>query len=360
MVVRVSAPGKLFVVGEYGVLVGAPAVIATLDQRLICRVAGPTRPERIALRSADLGMAWDRATGPAADLPAGLRYAAAAAAAALDSARDAAAGSEPRGVLEIEIERGFDDGPAKRGMGGSSAVVAAVLGAIHAHRTGGLPVGPARRLLAARALAVHRRVQGSGSGADAAAAVLGGPVLLRVAPANTRGAETDLLLEAEPLALPDPLAFRIVATGKPAASGPRARRFVDSWQGQGPLGEPGGELLREWGRVVAQTVLHFRNACVSGREGEVLRAFRQSGLLLGYLERLAGLPMHAAGLRRACTIAARHGSPAKPSGAGGGDCAIAIVSNQDDQSLRRAWLEQGFEPLDIGFQSEGLRLEEAA
>ncbi len=360
MVVRVSAPGKLFVIGEYGVLVGEPAVIATLDQRLTCRVAGSVRPKRVALRSGDLRVDWDRATGPAANLPAGLRFAAAAAAAALDLTTGVAAGRETRGLLEIEIEHGLDDGTAKRGLGGSSAVVAAVLGAIHAHLVGGLPEGPARRTLAAQALAIHRKVQGGGSGADAAAAVLGGPVLLRVSPVTTHSIDADLLLDAEPLALPDPLAFRIVATGKPAASGPRARRFVDSWQGQGPLGEPGGQLLREWGHVLAQTVLRFRDACLSGRKAEVLAAFRQGALLLGYLERLAGLPMHAAGLRRACAVAARQGIPAKPSGAGGGDCAIAIISTQDDQPLRRAWLEQGFEPLEIRFGSEGLRLEEAA
>ena len=37
--VTASAPGKLVLAGEYAVLAGAPAIVAAMDRRVVCRVA---------------------------------------------------------------------------------------------------------------------------------------------------------------------------------------------------------------------------------------------------------------------------------------------------------------------------------
>ena len=40
----VSAPGKLFLIGEYGVLEGQPAVVAAVDRRVVGRLVPDLAP----------------------------------------------------------------------------------------------------------------------------------------------------------------------------------------------------------------------------------------------------------------------------------------------------------------------------
>ena len=59
-----------------------------------------------------------------------------------------------------------------------------------------------------------------------------------------------------------------------------------------------------------------------------------------------GIPVWSAGLRRACSaLAGRPGVAIKPSGAGGGDCATALVRSSLRDELRAAWLRMGLEPI---------------
>ncbi len=363
MALRVSAPGKLFVVGEYGVLLGGPAVVATVDRRLVCRIQGSCWPARLELRSAELAASWETSSGPPDELPQGLRFAAEALRSGLAAARPAQEDRLPEGVLQVEIEQGLDGRDSKLGLGGSSAVVAAVLAAVQAHLDGGaLAVGEDRRALAVRAMLVHRKAQGGGSGVDAVAAVLGGTIFVRASlpgPGEPDDVES-VIVSAIPLRLPESLKFYAVATKRAASSGPRADRFIAVAQGQGPLGAAGAKLLRDWSSAIEACVMEFRDACHQGESPSVLAAFGRAGRLLTVLERLAGLPIQSAGLRRACAIAAGLGVVAKPSGAGGGDCAIAIVQQHQVQGLCQAWREGGLEPLDLRFGDEGIRLEEAA
>jgi phosphomevalonate kinase len=70
------------------------------------------------------------------------------------------------------------------------------------------------------------------------------------------------------------------------------------------------------------------------------------------------VPVFTPALRRACAIAAElPGAAAKPSGAGGGDCAIAFVAPADRLELRARWRDAGLIPLAVELDPEGARPE---
>lgn len=136
---RFVAPGKAVLVGEYAVLLGAPAIVAAVNRGVACEVS-PSPTLRIDTPSDDR---FVRPALEAVDAPvAHYRF--------VDAAEPLAHG--------------------KAGLGGSAAatVVACLAGSV----VGGRELGP--DALRAVAHEVHHRVQGSGSGIDVAAAAHGG------------------------------------------------------------------------------------------------------------------------------------------------------------------------------------------
>jgi phosphomevalonate kinase len=177
---RVVAPGKLVLCGEYAVIDGAPAVVVAVDRGVAC--------------------AWSPGDALRIETPTGDdRFVRAA---LLDA-------DAPSGTWRFEDWNPVPS-TTKVGLGGSAAaVVAAILGAGAAR---GRPPGPAA--LHAHAARVHHAVQGSGSGIDVAASALGG--VLRFA----GGAATPLPSE---LVGGDRLV--VVFSGASAATGPRVATY---------------------------------------------------------------------------------------------------------------------------------------
>jgi phosphomevalonate kinase len=171
------------------------------------------------------------------------------------------------------------DLPGKPGFGGSAAAaVAAVLAG------GGR--GP-------EAFAVHHRVQGGGSGIDVAASLHGG--LLRF----QRG-------EVSPRPVVQPV---VVYSGQAASTGPRVAAYR-AWSDRAAF-------------VRASTALVERFAF------EPIPALAEAGALLATMTRAAGIAYLTPSLERIAALARAHGGAAKPSGAGGGDCAVALLPDPD-------------------------------
>ena len=77
---------------------------------------------------------------------------------------------------------------------------------------------------------------------------------------------------------------------------------------------------------MSEASLSFRSACLAGDALAAQSALEQGGLLFRRLPALSGIPVWSPELRRLDT--ACHGQTTlalKPSGAGGGDCAVAVV-----------------------------------
>jgi len=165
--IRASAPGSLMLLGEHAVLHGYAALVAAVDRRI--RVTGtPLAAPRLEIISG-LG-AYE---APLDRLPDDPRF---------RFVLDAVLQVPPRQGLQLRIESEFR---ADVGFGSSAAVTAAVYAVLTrlACGEGGAELTKdERHWIFERSRETIRRVQGRGSGADAAASVFGGVVACRMEP----------------------------------------------------------------------------------------------------------------------------------------------------------------------------------
>jgi len=178
--------------------------------------------------------------------------------------------------------RFFDLAPlelaGKPGFGGSAAAtVAAVLAG------GGR--GP-------EAFGIHHRVQGGGSGVDVAASLHGGLIRFEGA-------------EATPQPVVEPV---VVFSGQPARTGPRVVRYR--------------EALDDGAR---RAFVCGSRALVERFPDEPIACMGEAYALLASMAQQAGIAYLTPALERTAALARAHGGAAKPSGAGGGDCAVALL-----------------------------------
>ncbi len=173
------------------------------------------------------------------------------------------------------------DLPEKPGFGGSAAAcVAATLAA-------GLP--------ATDALDIHRTVQGGGSGADVLASIHGGMIRFQ------QGTATSL----------PPVCPVVVWSGKSAKTQPRVDHYLASSDRE--------EFVQQSTAIVDE----FAHS--------PLDMLRENANLLMHMSVETGLPYMTPSLAAIGKMAKEFGGAAKPSGAGGGDCAIALFPDEGAQ-----------------------------
>jgi phosphomevalonate kinase len=169
----IRAPGKLFLTGAWGVLEGAPAIVAAVDRFAEASLEGEpsTMPEVLAVAKR------------------------------LEA--------KPPHVDVSSMQRGG----RKIGLGSSAAASVAAAGAILQAKTGAIDVDRVVDV-AARA---HRDVQPRGSGADVAACAHGGVVEVR-----REGDRLDVVKRA----LPNSLVWRVFSSSKPSSTRDALDRFA--------------------------------------------------------------------------------------------------------------------------------------
>ena len=269
---RVFAPGKLLVLGEYAVLDGAPALVAAVDRGVCCDVV----------------------PGDGIETPADDRF-----------VRVALEGAPRR------LYRFTDWNPVslrdKPGFGGSAA--ATVAGCLAGFGSVGLEE---------RALRVHHRVQGGGSGIDVRASVRGG---LREWPEG----------HARPS-----IPISAIYSGRSAKTGPRVQRYL-AWANREPFVQRSAELLAL----------------------PLVEALREAYALLRSMAREAGLDYDTPAHARIAALAQDFGGAAKPSGAGGGDVAVAWIEDPDARAqFEAACALEGLSPVPVHI-SHGAWIEHA-
>jgi phosphomevalonate kinase len=89
--------------------------------------------------------------------------------------------------------------------------------------------------------------------------------------------------------------------------------------------------------------------------GGLCGAVDRSAALLERFGDETGLPIVTPSLARLVQAARRAGAVAKPSGAGGGDCGIALATSPGvAAAVRAAWREAGILPLDVTVATRGV------
>lgn len=310
--IRRSAPGKLFIAGEYAVMEpGHPAILIAVDRRVTVTVSesrGET-PGSPHVESA-VAVARELLAARGAEVP----------------------------PFQVTVESDLHDHGTKLGLGSSGAVTVATVAAAAAYAGIELTRSELFRL----ALLATARIDARASGGDLAASIWGGWIAYRapdrtavLALAEHQGVEAMLRAPwpdhaVRPLPPPRGLTLAVGWTSEPAGT-------------PASTGRPRDFLARSDDCVRAAI-----RALDRGSDGDVMEQIRAARLVLAELDEHARLGIFTDRLTALCEIAETVGAAAKPSGAGGGDCGIALLdAAAPREQLYAGWTAAGVQPLPI-------------
>lgn len=334
-VVRTSAPGKLFLLGEYAVLEGAPALLTAVDRRATVTATASDRWRLTAWQLGIVGLDL----GPGGSLPPGLDAATRNSLTLFNAVR-AIVESQfggPGEPLDLAIDSSaFQHDGHKLGLGSSAAVAVALTAALA--RARGMTLTTEE--LFSLADAAHRQAQGgSGSGGDVAASVYGGRIRY------VRGEVP------WPVGWPDDLVLVAVATGTGSSTIDLVAR-VAAYREYDPKG-----YLRDLGAL---------SELAAGAERALTDADRFLALADHYFLAIAALDSHAdAGIvterhRELRSLAAASGAVFKPTGAGGGDLGLVFAKLGAADELQSVFNRAGAAVITVPPSPAGARIEVAA
>ncbi|WP_052863025.1 phosphomevalonate kinase [Streptomyces niger] len=355
--VTVEAPGKLMIAGEYAVLTpGQPAIVTAVDR---CVTVTATRPQHtgsdvelvtdlcdrpVPLRRTRDGLCavqqCDNAhlAGPLAHL---VRVVETVDALHTELAR-------PPARVRLEACSALHRDGRKLGLGSSGAVTVAATRALLAFV--GMPMTAEAHFRIALLASIS--VDHGPSGADLAASTWPDGWVHYSPPDRTallryrreHGVLATLHAPWSGLSvrvLPPPSTLTLVAgwSRAPASTTGRVRQLRDCcwWQSHSR------RCFQHRSAIGVDAMAH---ALEQHDDAHVLSAFRDSGTVLAGLDREVGLRIFTPALTALCEAARKCGAPAKPSGAGGGDCGIALLpAGTDREALQRLWAQAGITPL---------------
>ncbi|MFD8572205.1 phosphomevalonate kinase [Streptomyces sp. NPDC059639] len=329
------APGKLFVVGEYAVVEpGTPSILVAVDREITVTVSEAAGGDTVI--SSDLGPRTRSAHVVAAVETVG---------------RLLAERGLPVPALDVSVSSRLHENGRKFGLGSSGAVTVASVAAVAAFCGLDLSHDQVFRL----ALLATARIDPKGSGGDLAASTWGGWIEYR-APDRAfvlelscdHGVEEALRapwpgFEVRRLPPPRGLALQVGWTGRPASTTSHVSALHRrTWWGSA--------AHRTFVETSTDIVRVAADALESGDGTGLLRQIRRARHELARLDEEAGLGIFTPELTALCDAAESVGGAAKPSGAGGGDCGIALLdadASPDIAHVRERWAAAGVRPLPI-------------
>ncbi len=232
------------------------------------------------------------------------------------------------------------DGERKLGLGSSAAASVATAAAVALAR--GRNVERERHEILALALEGHRAVAPEGSGVDVIASTLGGFVVV------TRDAEG---IDVEPIDTAASFVFRVVWTGSPA-------RTSDLVRAVRALGETDHDRYSARMADIDAASRAFIDAFDADDVEAGIGALRRHHAALRALGEAANVAIVTPHLELAATLAEAEGGAAKPSGAGGGDVAVALFRDEASALRFETRAKQaglGLVPMRLG--ADGVRSE---
>lgn len=302
-----TSPGKLFLSGEYAVLHGAPAVITAVNRRAVADLEFNDHTSSVV--EAVRREAAKVLTSVEGELPQIRAY-----------------------------SPNFRIRGKKVGIGSSAAVCAAACGTLY--EWAGLPIEENQSQIVDTAIAAHRASQnGKGSGGDVAVSVLGGTIVFSIHGQREQVSNPQMELVALWSGRSASTTFLVDRVNRYAAKDESAHSACMK-----NLFEVAGELADGY------------------RLGEVKRIIEHTknyGAAMDRLGRGAEISIVTSEHKLIANLAKKYGGGAKPSGAGGGDAAIAVFDDPDAaRSFKIECFRFGFPHLDLEFQTRGLRREE--
>jgi phosphomevalonate kinase len=358
------APGKLFVAGEYAVVEpGSPAILVAVDRHVSVTVSGSEDADVVLasdLTPHPLRRRWHE--GRLVPLDGGDERARTASAHVVAAIEVVAGLLTERGLpvpgLDVSVTSRLHEEGRKYGLGSSGAVTVATVAAVAAYCGLELSVDERFRLALLATAGLDRKA----SGGDLAASTWGGWIAYR---APDRAFVLDLARrvgidrtlgapwpghEVRRLPAPEGLSLQVGWTGEPASTASLVSDLHRrDWRGSASH--------RRFVAASDDLVLAATHALEAGDGPGVLRQVRRARVELARLDDEVRLGVFTPKLISLCAAAEAVGGAAKPSGAGGGDCGIALLdagATQDISDVRHRWAAAGVLPLPVRPAMEGI------
>ncbi|CCQ92835.1 Phosphomevalonate kinase [[Clostridium] ultunense Esp] len=330
--IRTYAPGKLFIAGEYAVVEpGYPAILVAVDKGIIVLLEETLK--RGSISSYDnMPIFWIRENSKLIldKTDNRLSYIISAINTAESYAKEQ---GKKLDFYHLKVASQLETNEGKKyGLGSSAAVIVATIKALCKYYE--IEVS-AKELFKLSALA-NLAINSNGSCGDIAASVYGGWIAYTsfdrnwVIEQGKKNSITQLLnkpwpsLSIEPLTPPEGLKLIIGWTGAPASTSNLVAQVNDKRVKNSISYE---KFLYESKKCVNEMIIAFKENNIK----EIQKQIQINRQLLVNLGNELGIVIETPLLAKLCNIASKFNGYAKSSGAGGGDCGIAIF--QDDKYL---------------------------
>lgn len=354
--IKIKVPGKLLLAGEYAVLVPGSLALGLAVKRYVHLAL--TISDKYTIQSDLLPEPWSvlhkRDLDPTR-CPVELGFAVSALAFGLAYLAEL---GHDLPCLHLRLESELNDHSIKLGLGSSGAVCVAVIAALLVWIGEDISLPEQRLRIYKLAVLAHRAVQGNGSGVDIATSILGS-VTAYTAPdfqiLSRPGCALQALVEKldwpmlglEKVASTQQNAFAIGWTGSPAYSGDWVRYFMD-WRAQEPVSA--AQFLFDSNA----NTLALREALICGDLSQQIQGLARARRILDVFNQDFPLEPETPELAALADTAQSLGGAGKFSGAGGGDCGIALVPELKKADLLKAWSEAGIQSLDLELDTVGV------
>lgn len=397
--VQASAPGKLYIAGEYAVVDGSAAIVAAVNRYVTVKVDDENLPTLSPESRKYYGVIvsekenykpifWTRASDGSIEILGDEKYAyVLAAMRVIDSyASECFAPNMDRKSYNLHISSELDDAKSGRkyGLGSSAAITVATVRALC--KWYGLK--PDVPTICKLSLIASSMVKKSGSGGDVAASSCGGWILYRAYDREWLESELGLIksgesdfskllrkkwprLEFKRINVSKTLKLLVGWTGSPASSAQLVSSVESSVSSEIAHSFTYQDFCDQSEICVqklAQSLENFsleessleessmrkssleKSSLKESELNNISACFAQNRELLQKLSALTGTIIETPKLTRLIEDAIFAGIPAKTSGAGGGDCAIALTTIYEKnriESMKSAWENHGIMPLNI-------------
>lgn len=364
--IETRAPGKLFIAGEYAVVEpGQPAVLIAVDRCITVRLTESEGAGRI--HSSEYGQApvvWRREDDGehiiVDERPFDYVLSAISTVEELRSGR----GASPR-YFDLEISSELNDSDGRKfGLGSSAAVTVATIAALDEFYELGLTLTERFKLAVLATIAISTKA----SGGDLAASTFGGWIRYSSpdraalhAHREAHGVVSALSCSewascsARRVTPPSSLNLLVGWTGSPASTEHLVTRIHTPREQAAESSAETTAAPQKTRPLVSfaaesHTLVDDLVAAFDADDAEAsLTTIRSVRTLLRRLSDSTGSLIETEALHDLCEIAETHGAAAKPSGAGGGDCGIALAhSHTEAQTILSGWEAAGIRPLDLG------------
>lgn len=355
--IHIKVPGKLMMAGEFAVLEPYHKLVVMAVDRFVYATLENSTENELVLKNFNLQLQWYHSDGNVQieSQDERVNFVESAMNIVFRYLHERSIQTCP---FRLSIRSELDDKTGlKYGLGSSAAVVTAVVKTILYNF---LPEEPSQELIFKLAAIAHVRTQGNGSGADIAASTFGGVLQYSSFQAewlideyNRSSSITELVAKEWPylsikrLKFPKNVLVCIGWTGKPASTSNLVNKILE-------LREMSKHTYEKFLADSRKSVDIFLQGIKEENVPLMLEGFKSNRHCLADIGEKANATIETPLLGKLSDLAEQYGGAGKVSGAGGGDCGVALMPTVDSANqLLSEWEQENIIPLDISIYFAG-------